>query len=95
MVITRIGPLSLAKITGAVYALIGLLIGAMFSLASLGGVMGQTPAQAGITAFFGVAAIIVLPIFYGCLGFVSSLFVAWLYNLFAGAVGGIDIDIQP
>jgi hypothetical protein len=42
----------------------------------------------------GVGAIIVLPIFYGGLGFVGTLIAAWLYNVIAGVVGGIELDVQ-
>ena len=45
-------------------------------------------------ALFGAAAIIALPIFYGILGFISSLIGAALYNLVAGWVGGVEIDTQ-
>jgi hypothetical protein len=35
MVIKRIGPVSCAKITGTLYAILGIVVGAIFSLASL------------------------------------------------------------
>ena len=43
---------------------------------------------------FGAAAIIVLPIFYGVLGFVFSLIGAALYNVVASVVGGVELDVQ-
>ena len=42
----------------------------------------------------GIGAIIALPIFYGLLGFVVFAIGAWLYNLAAGFVGGIRIDVE-
>ena len=45
-------------------------------------------------ALFGVGAVVAFPIFYGCLGFVGLLFAAWLYNLVAGVVGGVEVEIQ-
>jgi hypothetical protein len=98
MVIRRVGPLSVAKIAGVLYALMGLFIGGIFSLISA--VMGsalsqqnpQMPAFAGV--LFGVGAIVALPIFYGVLGFVMTLIMAALYNLVAGWVGGIEIDVS-
>ena len=38
MVIKRIGPVSCAKITGTLYAILGLVIGGVFSLVALAGV---------------------------------------------------------
>jgi hypothetical protein len=45
-------------------------------------------------ALLGVGAIVVLPILYGCLGFVFTMLAAALYNLVAGWVGGVELDIQ-
>jgi len=28
------------------------------------------------------------------MGFVGALFAAWLYNLLANAIGGIEIDVE-
>jgi hypothetical protein len=96
MVIRKIGPLSLAKIVGTVYAALGLLIGAVISLIALLGA-GFAPANRfnGVFAtVFGLGAIIFCPLFYGAIGFVTSLIGAWIYNMAAGAVGGIQLDIQ-
>ena len=43
---------------------------------------------------FGAAAIVVLPIFYGVIGAIGGLVTAFLYNLVAGVVGGIEIDVE-
>ena len=95
MVIKRIGPLSLAKISGTLYAVLGLAFGAIFSVASLAGGLGSnTPEGAGLGALLGAGAIVAFPVLYGGLGFVMSLVVAWLYNILAGAVGGIELDVQ-
>jgi hypothetical protein len=99
MIIRRIGVLSLAKFMGGIYGAIGLLIGAVLSLAALagaaiGGVQNDEPGAAVIGAFVGVGAIIVLPIFYGLMGFLGGLVAAFLYNLFAGVFGGIELDVD-
>ena len=95
MVIKRVGPLSCAKIAGTLYAIIGLLMGGVFSLAALAGGFGSNTSGGGaFGALIGVGSIIVFPICYGALGFVSSLIGAWLYNALAGMVGGIQLDVQ-
>ena len=95
MVIKRIGPMSCAKIAGTLYAIIGLVLGGIFSLAALAGMFGaDSPETAVFPMMFGAAAIVAFPIFYGCLGFLGALIGAWLYNVFAGWVGGIELDVQ-
>jgi hypothetical protein len=95
MVIKRIGPMSVAKITGTLYAVMGLIMGAFFSLAVLAGAFGSDdsgPAVFG--ALLGVGAVVIFPILYGCIGFVATLIAVWLYNVLAGLVGGIEMDVQ-
>jgi len=93
MVIRRIGPLSFAKVTGILYALMGFIIGIIFSLVSMiGGAMMPHENGGMMGMIFGVGAIIALPIFYGILGFLTSLVGAVLYNVVAGWVGGIEIE---
>lgn len=95
MVIKRIGPMSLAKITGTLYAIMGLILGAIFSFVALVGVFSADLSdEGGFPAVFGVAAIIILPFVYGGLGFVATLIAAWLYNVLAGVVGGVELDLQ-
>jgi hypothetical protein len=95
MIIRRIGPLSVAKLSAVLYAVMGLVVGGAFSLAGMAGAFAsETAGAAGIGAILGVAAIIVFPIFYGVMGFVLTLLAAWLYNFAAGFIGGIEVDIQ-
>ena len=95
MVLRRIGPLSLAKISGVVYAMIGLVAGCFFALFSLVG--GLASADAGgpfFGLFFGAGALVFMPLFYGGIGFVGSLLMAWLYNLVAGWTGGVQLSLE-
>jgi hypothetical protein len=95
MVITRVGPMSCAKIAGTLYVIIGIIVGGAFSMIAMaGGFSSEATAAAGIGAVLGVAAVIIFPIFYGCMGFVATLIAAWLYNVVAGLVGGIEIEVQ-
>ena len=96
MVIRRVVALSVAKVAGVLYALIGLVAGAFISLAAIAGALGAGDTNAPLFgALMGAGAIIVIPIVYGCLGFIGTLVMAALYNLVAGAVGGIEIDVEP
>ena len=90
MIIKRVGPLSFAKLSAVLYAVMGLVIGGVFSLVGLaGGFASENVGAAGVGAILGVAAIIVFPILYGVMGFVLTLFAAWLYNFAAEFVGSL------
>jgi len=97
MVINRVGPISVAKVAGLLYAILGLLFGAIFSVISLaGGLAGfsDEPDAAIAGVIFGVGAVIVLPILYGAMGFLMTALMAALYNLTARIVGGVEIDVS-
>ncbi len=95
MVIKSVGAVSCAKVAGMLYLVIGLVVGALLSMAStMGGLLGGNDGSAAFGALFGVGAIIALPLLYGCLGFVSALIGAWLYNILAAMVGGVEMDVQ-
>lgn len=94
MIVRRIGPLSFAKVSGVLYALFGFIFGAFVSVIS---VVSSTIAPRGsgpMGLVFGVAAVVALPIFYGVMGFITSLIGAALYNWIAGWVGGIELEVQ-
>ena len=94
MILTRVGPMSWARISGLLYGIMGLIFGACFSLISLfGGFAAPGPESAQIK-MFGVAAIVILPIFYGVVGFVFTYVGAVLYNWMARLVGGFELDLQ-
>jgi hypothetical protein len=89
MVLHRIGPLSAAKVVAVLYAIFGLVMGAFLSVAAL------FRADGGSTApLWGVAAVVFFPVLYGVGGFIVTLIAAWLYNVVAGAVGGVELDLS-
>ena len=96
--VRRLGIFSVAKVFTLLYAGIGLLIGALFSLLSIvGSVLGsmiEGEANPLLGMLFGVGAIIVLPIFYGILGFIGGVVSAALYNFCAGLIGGIEVELS-
>jgi hypothetical protein len=97
MVIRRVDPLSAGKIAGLLYAMIGLLFGAVFSVIGMAGATFASEAGHSapfLGALFGVGAIIVLPIFYGVLGFIAFAIGAVLYNVLAGVVGGLRVEVE-
>ena len=98
MVVRRVRPLSLGKILGAMYVTIGLVAGLIISTVSvLGFAIGSVaaPDQLGnmVGLLFGVGAVVFIPLVYGTLGFVGGLIAALVYNLIAGVVGGLEIEV--
>jgi len=95
MVIRRVGVLSLARLYAAIAAAVGLLAGVLVAAAgSLGSALSSSGEDLLPFAGFGVLAIVALPVLYGVLGFVGGAIGGALYNLFAGIVGGLEIDVS-
>ena len=98
--IKRIGPGSAFKVGLVVYAFLGLVIGVIFAFVSMiAGSVAETAGRGGIPlhAFglgFGVGSIIFFPIFYGLIGGVFAALGALMYNLAAGWVGGLEVDVE-
>lgn len=92
--LTRVGVLSLGKIFGATYAIMGLIFGAIMTLISLlmGSMAGKEGAFAGMA--LGVGAVIIFPIFYGIIGLVGGIITALIYNVVAGFIGGLEIEVE-
>lgn len=92
MIIRRIVPLSAGKVAGVLYAGLGLIFGALFSVLAVAGAFATEDAGgAAFGAMFGIGAVVMLPILYGCMGFVMAVLMAWLYNLAASVTGGIEL----
>jgi hypothetical protein len=91
----RIGPGSAFKVGFAVYGILGLILGVIFALISLLGGALAPGVQLGVfKMFFGVGAIIMFPVCYGIIGGIGTVIIAVLYNLVAGWMGGLELDIS-
>lgn len=97
--IKKVDPFSLAKVLGILYALLGVIIGLMF--AAFGAILSNSPlaetdetAKTILSTFLGVGSIIFFPILYGIIGLVAGVITAALYNLVAGWVGGVTIEVS-
>ena len=96
MELRSVHPLSVAKILGAMYAAMGLVFGCFFALIGLfASPLADGRGQAFPGFMFGIGAVVVFPIFYGCIGLVSGAIGGWLYNVFADLLGGVRVDLQP
>jgi len=98
MELKSIGVMSCGKLLGAIYAMFGLIVGAIMALVSLAGVAAQPQMQneANPMMMFGagIGALIFLPVLYGIVGFIGGITGSLIYNLVAGYVGGIELNFQ-
>jgi hypothetical protein len=98
--VKHIGPGSAFKIGLVLYAFIGLLAGIIMAgvsmmMGSLGSMAGAGAANAKAFGFgFGLGSIIIFPICYGIIGGIGGAISAAVYNLIAGWIGGLEVDIS-
>jgi hypothetical protein len=99
MIIKKVRLMSVGKVAAFLYGLLGLIIGAFFSLAVLVGGMtaGLASESEGtgtaLGALLGVGAIVIFPLLYAFAGFIGAVIMALIYNIVAGVVGGIEVDV--
>ena len=84
-VLRRIGVLSVAKVTAVIFAIVGLVLAVPFGLV----VMAR-----GGAGSFSLLWSVAVPILYAAGGFVGGALYAWLYNVVAGWIGGIELDLE-
>jgi hypothetical protein len=92
-IVKSVGVLSVAKIMGMIYACMGLIFAPLFLLIGLmGSALGQQKSP--LAGVFGVGFAVLMPVLYGVMGFIMGLIGALLYNLFAGWVGGFELELE-
>ncbi len=96
--ITRIGPWQLGMVTGFLYALISLVSGLIFLVFGMSTVFLPTGNVRTSELFqpFGMGCFLLLlmPIVYGAVGFVTGVIGAVAYNIASRWVGGIQIEVE-
>jgi hypothetical protein len=99
--IKRISPVQAGKMLGVLYCGMGLLLVPFFLLAGAMGAFAQqannqSPGNvpAALLAGFSLGFAILIPIFYGVVGFVFGVIGAALYNLVASWIGGFEVEVE-
>lgn len=93
--IKKIGVMSVAKIALLFGVLIGLVMGVLMAI-----ITNYLPAEAlslipaSYTSMSGWTALIITPITYGVIYFISGILGALIYNLFASWIGGIKVELK-
>ncbi len=81
--------MSCAKMMGAIYGCLGLIVLPFFLLAGFANMLsGQ-----GSMAFLFLA--VLAPFLYGALGFVAGALTAWVYNVAARRIGSMQLELKP
>lgn len=103
----RIDPWSACKITFLIAGAVGFVIGALYAvaitlMASFIGMAGMSEGMpdemgyiVGATGLIAVVAWIVLTLLNAVFGALVVLLGTWLYNLLAGAMGGVTMTLEP
>lgn len=98
--VKRVAPGSAFKIGLVMYAMLGLVLGIFMAFISMVagslGALGESAAPGAKLLGFGMGfgAIILFPIGYGIIGGIFAAIGAAIYNLVAGWVGGLEVDIS-
>ena len=88
----KIDPISTAKIYAAVMAIVGFIVGLAVTFGLL--FYGPSPIiEQPWLPFLSIFAVILFPIMYGIAGFIMGGIFAIIYNMIAGKVGGIKIEL--
>jgi hypothetical protein len=89
-VIKSIEIISWAKIHALFGIVFGLIYGVLFAI--LGTAIGAAFSMPGATTL-GLLSIIVFPIIFGIMAFICGAIMAFLYNIFACKIGGIEVEL--
>src|SRR5215469_10818403 len=91
--VRSIGVFSAAKINGLLYGILGLLLAPFVLLGPFFSMLGGDGAKRG--GFGGAIFVaVLLPIFYGVIGFLFGAVLAFIYNAISHAIGGLEIELE-
>jgi hypothetical protein len=91
--IKRFAPLQLGKVMGLTYGVLGLFFCPIFLLMALLSHAMPPQQRVGMMAF-GTGFAIAMPFLYGAMGFIFGVIGAFIYNLIAKWVGGIEVEVE-
>src|SRR5215207_8919381 len=99
--IRRMGVFSCAKIYSITLAAMGLIVGVIYGLIFMvvGGAMmaggGRDAGMAGGSSLvIGLVMMIAIPVMYGFIGFIFGIIGSLVYNVAAGVVGGLELELE-
>jgi len=93
----RIAPVKFGIILGVFYGLISLIFVPFLLLVTVAASLAPShddEAQKHMAAGMSLVMCVVLPVFYTVFGGLFGMLAAWLYNVVAGWVGGIEFEVE-
>ena len=91
-VLRSVGVMSFAKMSGAVYGALGLVFAPfLVLLAVIGTIAG--PRQHPLGPVFSIVFANLMPVIYAAMGFVMGAIGAFVYNLVAKWIGGVEVEL--
>jgi hypothetical protein len=91
--IRRIAPLQLGKIMALTYGIMGLIFCPFFLLMTVFATHLPNNQRVGIMAL-GTGFALFMPVLYAVMGFVFGVVGAFIYNVIAKWVGGIEVEVE-
>jgi hypothetical protein len=91
--IKRIAPLQLGKIMALTYGIMGLIFCPFFLLMTAFASHMPNNQRVGIMAL-GTGFALFMPVLYAVMGFVFGVIGAFIYNVIAKWVGGIEVEVE-
>lgn len=96
--INSVDAMTVGKLMGVLYAIIGLVAGLFMAAMAMVGAVAGGNAAGGNAAIGGIIAailmLVLMPLIYGAIGFVAGALGALIYNVGAGFIGGIVIEVD-
>lgn len=98
-VISRFDVLSVMKLAGVIYGIVGIVVGIFFAMAialGLFAAQGQAndPFSGAAGVLVAVVVAVIFPVLYGIFGALGAGLMVALYNVTSKRLGGIRVDVE-
>ncbi len=103
-ILKKVGVFSVAKLQAIIMGIVGIPVGIITALILLTAITSPLPANplgdtfmnnfAEPFVFNALLAVIITPILFGIVGFISGAVGAFLYNLIASRAGGVEMEFE-
>ena len=93
--IKSVTPLQYGKMSAAIFGALGLVLFPFILIATvIPAIMSRGDTSVPVLVLTAVFVAVLCPVVYGLMGFLMGVIGAWLYNLMARWLGGIEIELE-